>query len=1085
MGWLSSLFSTHRQRRRALSATHDAFELPTSFPAPPSYTYPPAALPTHLDHLHSPTYPSLQSTWDRLRTWLDREYPELGDTLNYGIPPEDLAQIELQLGSPLPPAVRESYFCVDGQEAESAAGCSEGLFFGLTLLPLEDVLEEWRFWREVDEDPQTGANQKLKEHMYSVPPGWVRREYSQRGWIPLIADKVGNYTGVDLNPDQAGCIGQVIVFGRDFDTKIVLYPGDGPAGWAKWLATFVDELESGEGYELGRAENSDDDEDDLGYENYFYDGSGRGQGDGGGDNGASGGLRLTGEYKGWNVMEAWADRSMRKWREAGIFSSPSFEKKGKEQDTVGLSVVEQDSGVQIPIPVLADVDEPTPPPIGSPPLRNVTNIERRKSARESVSKPPVPMPVDLPTPHDIMQTPSPPPLDTEDLELGQRQGTSEVYSDNAGVLSAHSEAGGDEEEGGRSRRASLSAMPSLLRILLRPLVPLSVADGHNGTGLDAAFFLTVFCAAGIWLVYQRYHRMHNSPVPFEHPIPKAADPDYEAVPIENAHLESHLHVEEIRPPLNVDGRRYITSFDPATSLHIGTFIADDEREIQGKIRRAGQAQKKWRNTTFTQRRRVVRSLLKWLVDNQEICARVACRDTGKTLIDASLGEILTTCSKMEWLINHGEQVLRPETRANPFMLLYKKCQVHFEPLGVVAAIVSWNYPLHNAWSPILAAIFAGNGIVLKCSEHVIWSTGWFVDAIKECLKVCGHDPELVQVVCCFPDQAQALIKSPTIKHITFIGSEHVGRIIAAQAVENLTPVTLELGGKDPAIILPGTEISKWISVWTRGVFQNMGQNCIGIERLIVHADLYDELHSLLTERVKKMRPGSVLAQSPEGYVATVECGSMISGDRFESLEKLIKDAEEAGANVEGGGVYKHHYLENGYYFTPTVVGPVDPDMEIAQQELFAPIALLMPYETVEEAIEIANGTKYGLGASVFGPDQDLCLKVAKELECGMVSVNDFGVFYVNQDMPFGGTKNSGYGRFGGPEGLRSLTNPKAIVLDRFPTLVQTSIPKVLDYPLGSLSHSWNFLSNLIRFLYADGWRTRLRGLTALSRAANK
>lgn len=163
------------------------------------------------------------------------------------------------------------------------------------------------------------------------------------------------------------------------------------------------------------------------------------------------------------------------------------------------------------------------------------------------------------------------------------------------------------------------------------------------------------------------------------------------------------------------------------------------------------------------------------------------------VIDAALGEILTTCSKMEWLLNHGEHVLKPEKRAGNFMLSYKRSEVHYEPLGVVAGIVSWNYrewscyitrtlpntlrtlALHNAWSPILASIFAGNGIVLKCSENVVWSTNWFVGAITECLKVCGHHPDLVQVVCCWPEQADALTRSPFIKHITFIGSEEVGR----------------------------------------------------------------------------------------------------------------------------------------------------------------------------------------------------------------------------------------------------------------------------------------------------------------------
>ena len=284
-------------------------------------------LPTHMDQLHTPfsvntNYPPLAKTWARLHSWLSREYPELGDTLNYGILPQDLAQIEMQFGFALPAVVRESYLCVDGQEAESSAGCSEGLFFGLTLLPLESVLEEWRFWREVDNDPSTGANQALRRSMQSLPPGWIRKEYSQRGWIPLIADKAGNYLGVDLNPAESGSVGQVIVFGRDFDTKVVLWNGDGMTGWVRWLSSFVDELESGEGFEFGSADTSEDSEDEVGYGSYFYDGNGRGQGDSGGDVGL--GLRYTGEYRGWNVLEAWADRSLRKWHEEGVITDAAL-----------------------------------------------------------------------------------------------------------------------------------------------------------------------------------------------------------------------------------------------------------------------------------------------------------------------------------------------------------------------------------------------------------------------------------------------------------------------------------------------------------------------------------------------------------------------------------------------------------------------------------------------------------------------------------------------------------------------------------------------------------------------------------------
>ncbi|KAI1794549.1 hypothetical protein LXA43DRAFT_995531 [Ganoderma leucocontextum] len=455
MSWLASLFTSKNSRtssRRAMTSTIEAFSLPTSSPSqsphpdafnpetlqsahfPPSvYSYPPASpsgpyydvpnsavtpksmsiLPLHNTPAgagHS--YPPLSTTWNRLRLWLEHEYPELGDTLNYGILPQDLAQLEMAFGFSLPQPVRESYLCVDGQEPESSAGCSEGLFFGLTLLPLEDVLEEWRFWREVDDDPATGANAGLREMMDSIPSGWVRREYSCRGWIPLVADKAGNYLGIDMNPGEGGAVGQVIVFGRDFDTKVVMWRGDGPGGWAKFLAGFVEDLESGEGYEIGAGhEGSDGSEDSIGYESYFFDGVGGGQGDTGGDTG-TGGLRMAGEYKGWSVLEAWADKSVRRWIDAGIVPESTLQpppEKAKEKVipeplSLAPSTSSAGSGTAVPIPVVSDDDQETsaldesslPTPLG-----NVTNHSTRQLPTISVTKPPAPMPFDLPSPSNL------------------------------------------------------------------------------------------------------------------------------------------------------------------------------------------------------------------------------------------------------------------------------------------------------------------------------------------------------------------------------------------------------------------------------------------------------------------------------------------------------------------------------------------------------------------------------------------------------------------------------------------------------------------------------------------------------------
>ncbi|KAF8580864.1 hypothetical protein K439DRAFT_1636625 [Ramaria rubella] len=379
------------------SYTHSAYDLRPPFPAGSSRSRPASLLPIHHSPLSPlPNYPPLQQTWNRLRAWLDDQYPELADTLNWGILPQDLAHLELQLGCALPPAVRESYLLVDGQEAESSAGCSEGLFFGLTLLPFEDVVDEWRFWREVDDDPATGGSASLRGVMRSVPPGWIRREYSQRGWLPLVADRAGNYLGVDMNPDERGGSGQVIVFGRDFDTKVVMWRGEGEGGWARWLASFVEELESGEGFELGVGEGSEGSEDGVGYDGYFFDGSvAKSQG----GEGTGGGLRLTGEYRGWAVLEAFADRSMRRWIEAGVAPPPTpLDVVDTSSNTADFTAFDAEAG---PSGTSRDENVPAPQPNGDP----LTSHNRQQSSI-STNKLPAPKPVQLPTEEDLLPSPT-------------------------------------------------------------------------------------------------------------------------------------------------------------------------------------------------------------------------------------------------------------------------------------------------------------------------------------------------------------------------------------------------------------------------------------------------------------------------------------------------------------------------------------------------------------------------------------------------------------------------------------------------------------------------------------------------------
>lgn len=282
----------------------------------------------------------------------------------------------------------------------------------------------------------------------------------------------------------------------------------------------------------------------------------------------------------------------------------------------------------------------------------------------------------------------------------------------------------------------------------------------------------------------------------------------------------------------------MTCYDPSTGAQLATPILDSGVEIMYYITRARLAQPSLAASSFAKRRQFLSSLKAWILTNMEDIVNVAVRDSGKTRTDAVFGEILTTLAKIDWLLSEGEKVLRPQPRKRTLLLAHKKSELRYEPLGIVAALVSWNYSFHNALGPILASVFAGNAILLKASEQVVWSSTWFIGAVRKCLAAVGLDPNVVQLTICLPGTAEVHItKNPLIRHITFIGSETVGKKVALAAAENLTPTCLELGGKDPAFILPDADFNFFADTWMRGAFQGAGQNCIGIELFLVSPQL--------------------------------------------------------------------------------------------------------------------------------------------------------------------------------------------------------------------------------------------------------
>ncbi|KAL8931848.1 MAG: hypothetical protein Q9211_006691, partial [Gyalolechia sp. 1 TL-2023] len=327
--------------------------------------------------------------------------------------------------------------------------------------------------------------------------------------------------------------------------------------------------------------------------------------------------------------------------------------------------------------------------------------------------------------------------------------------------------------------------------------------------------------------------------------------------------------------------------------------------------------------------------------------------------------------------------------------------------------VTTSYPFHNALSPVISTLFTGSALLLKPSEQTAFSSSYFTSIARNALSACSHSPNLIQSVVCWPQTANHLTSHPGISHITFIGSSSVAHTVCASAAKAVTPVCVELGGKDPAVIfdsLTRSELeNKVLPILMKGIFTSAGQNCIGIERIIACPRSYNLLIPLLEKRIRNLRLGPSLPSSTNGTsCSTTDVGPLISSSRFPQLQSLISSALTQGAHLHcGGKPYSHPSHPSGHYFTPTFLSGITPTMPIAQTELFAPICLLMLASSPADAIAKANSTPYALGASVFGspsdPDLERCVE---QIDAGMVSVNDFGTYYAT-GLPFGGVKGSG------------------------------------------------------------------------------
>ena len=392
-------------------------------------------------------------------------------------------------------------------------------------------------------------------------------------------------------------------------------------------------------------------------------------------------------------------------------------------------------------------------------------------------------------------------------------------------------------------------------------------------------------------------------------------------------------------------------------------------------------------------------------------------ETGKAYEEALVAEIGYAEAAFRFWAKSAEKYLAEERvrSASPFVK-GRKLIVRYAPLGVVGVIGPWNYPLTNSFGDSIPAMMAGNSVLLKPSEVTPLTSMLMAEMLRE----CGLPEDVYQVLPGYGETAEAMIDE--VDFVMFTGSTATGKKVMERAARTLTPVSLELGGKDPMIVCADAPLERAANAAVHYSMQNAGQSCTSTERVYVEEPIYDDFVRLVADRVGKLR------QSAPGGPGSVDLGAVISPPQADILERHVNDAVEKGARVLVGGGRRD---ENGHFFEPTVIVDVNHEMACMREESFGPTVPIMRVRDTEEAVRLANDTSYGLQASVWTKDADKGERLARRLEAGSVTVNDAQVNYVALELPMGGWKESGLGSRHGADGIRKYAKKQTVLVTKF------------------------------------------------------
>ncbi len=444
----------------------------------------------------------------------------------------------------------------------------------------------------------------------------------------------------------------------------------------------------------------------------------------------------------------------------------------------------------------------------------------------------------------------------------------------------------------------------------------------------------------------------------------------------------------------------LNSINPVTNQSIGSVDITPCEHIANTVTRARNAQQSWANLSISARITQLKKLSNHLSEKQEQLAQLITQEMGKP-IKESRQEILLCHTNLTGYLDEIEQALTPQVKNNN----NTESVMYYDPLGVCAVITPWNFPFSLPHGLIIAALAAGNAVIFKPSEETPLSGQAYADLLHQILP-----PDLVHIIHGSDDQGKALVAQP-IDLIAFIGSQQTGKKIMAAASEHLTRIILELGGKDPMIVLEDANIEKAACYATENSFRNAGQVCISTERIYVHEKVIPQFIETLVRETNKIQLGN-------GMDEATDIGPMVNQTQKNHVLSQIEDAKNKGATIVLDGSNQ----ENNF-MAPTILSNIDHDMRIAKEETFGPVACITSISDDDEAVALANDTTLGLGAVVFGQD-DHAKTVARHLTAGMIGVNQ-GCRGV-KGTPWIGAKQSGYGYYHSTEGHRQFTQIRVI-----------------------------------------------------------